>query len=286
VVLHRLKDQPWGLRMREELEAALRDRPELALEFADPEGDPARQAQMIEGFLGSGVAALVISPLERGPVQAVLRRHDRERIPVVLLDTDLDDPTLYRTLIVSDNRVFGRKMGEFFLEAAGGAADLLELRGAPGADASVERAEGLRQAIAGTRVRIVESVTANWMCADARAAVTKLLPRFPRLDGIVAQNDEMARGAWEAADAAGRAQELLITGVGGLKGPYGLQLVMQGKLAATLLKPVPGEAVADALLAILAGEPVLPKQVLQTSVFRSHEAIRAWREARKALRSP
>ena len=74
---------------------------------------------------------------------------------------------------------------------------------------------------------------------------------------------------------------MLISGVDALRGEHGLQLVIQGKLAATLINPPPGRTAALALLAVLRGEPVMKRMLLQTSMFRSNERIRAWQEARR-----
>jgi ABC-type sugar transport system substrate-binding protein len=282
VVMHRLKDQPWGVRLREEFEAALADHPEISYEFCDPEGDPTLQAHLVEQHLRAGVDALVVLPLDRDPIRAALRAHQASDIPVIAMDGDIDDPSLYRTLILADNRLFGRKMGEFFLEVTGGTAELVEIRGVPTTTGAQHRSAGFREAVARSQIRIVQSLVGNWVYSQAREEFARLLPRLPRLDGVFAQNDEMARAAWDVAHEAGRADELLITGIDALKGEHGLQLVMQGKLAATLLNPNPGRPAASALLAILSGEPCLPKIVLQTSMFRSHERIRAWQEARRA----
>ncbi len=282
VVMHRLKEQPWGARLREELEAALADHPEISCEFFDPEGNPALQARRVEEALEAGVDALVVLPLDPGLIRGALRAHQGSDVPVIALDADLDDPSLYRTLILADNRQFGRKMGEFFVDVTGGSAEVVEIRGVPTTTGAQHRSAGFRAAIAGSGVRIAESLVGNWVYDRAREELARALPRLPRLDGVFAQNDEMARAAWDAAQEAGRADELLITGIDALKGEHGLQLVMQGKLAATLLNPIPGRAAASALLAILSGEPCLPRIVLQTSMFRSHERIRAWQEARRA----
>jgi len=282
VVMHRLKDQPWGARLKEELETSLADHPEISCEFFDPEGNPILQAQRVEEALQAAVDALVVLPLDAHRIRAALRAHPTSDVPIIALDADLDDPSLYRTLILADNRQFGRKMGEFFLDVTGGSAELVEIRGVPTTTGAQHRSAGFREATAGSKVRIVESLVGNWVYGQAREEFARLLPRLPRLDGVFAQNDEMARAAWDAAQEAGRSDELLITGIDALKGEHGLQLVMQGKLAATLLNPIPGRAAASALLAILSGEPCLPRIVLQTSMFRSHERIRAWQEARRA----
>ncbi len=282
VVMHRLKEQPWGARLKEEFEAALAGHPEVSYEFFDPEGNPVVQAHRVEEALEAGVDALLVLPLDRNLIRGALRAHEGSQVPVIAMDADLDDPSLYRTLILADNRQFGRKMGEFFIDVTGGNADVVEIRGVPTTTGAQHRSAGFREATAGSHVRIVESVVGNWVYDQAREELARLLPRLARLDGVFAQNDEMARAAWDAAQEAGRADELLITGIDALKGEHGLQLVMQGKLAATLLNPIPGRAAASALLAILAGEPCLPRIGLQTSMFRSHERIRAWQEARRA----
>jgi ABC-type sugar transport system substrate-binding protein len=282
VVMHRLKDQPWGVRLKEEFEAALADHPGLTYEFWDPEGDARVQARLVEQALLARVDALVVLPLDRDLIRPALRAHQSLRIPVIAMDADIDDPSLYRTLILADNRQFGRKMGEFFVEVTGGTADLVELRGVSTTTGAQHRSEGFREATAGSHVRIVQSLVGNWVYAQAREEFARVLPRLPRLDGVFAQNDEMARAAFDVASEAGRADELLITGIDALKGERGLQLVMQGKLAATLLNPNPGRPAASALLAILSGEPCLPRVILQTSMFRSHERIRAWQEGRRA----
>lgn len=98
---------------------------------------------------------------------------------------------------------------------------------------------------------------------------------------MFAQNDEMARGAWDAAAAAGREHEMLITGIDAIRGENGIRMVMQGCLAATFINPSPGPAAVDALLVTLSGGRCLEKRLLRTSPLRSPGRIRAWQAARK-----
>jgi len=53
----------------------------------------------------------------------------------------------------------------------------------------------------------------------------------PELDAIYAANDELALGAIQAVEAAGRLDEIIITGYGGT--PPGLESVKEGKITAT-----------------------------------------------------
>jgi len=282
VVLHRLKAQPWGVVVKEDLEAGLAGHPGVQLEFADPEGNAAEQVRLVDTYLAAGVSALVVLPLDGKLLRPALERYRAAGVPVIVLDNDLGAPELYRTLILSDNRLFGRKLGEFFVEVSAGKLDLIEVRGLPATSAAQDRSQGFREAIAASPgVRVVASLDADWLHARAKEQLPRVLASHPRVEAIFAQNDEMARGALEAAEAAGRGESVLITGIDALRGEHGIQLVMQGRLGATLMNPSPGRPAATALLSVLSGEPCLPRTVLQTSLLRSKERIRAWQEGRR-----
>jgi ABC-type sugar transport system substrate-binding protein len=281
VVPHMLKEQPWAVRFRDDLLASLAAHPEIELVISDPAGDPVVQLRILEEHLKSRVRALVVAPLDHELIKPILLSYRREKIPVVVFDNDPGDPSLYRALIIADNRHFGRKMGEFFAEVTGGEASLVEISGMPHTSGAILRSEGFRDAISPyPGLRIIDSICGSWLFFRAREEFGRVLERHPRIDGVFAQNDEMARGAWEAAHAAGRDEEMLITGIDALRGEHGLQLVHQGKLAATLINPPPGRATADALLAVLRNEPLMQRTILQTSMFRSTERIKAWQERR------
>jgi len=282
VVLHILEDQPWGAQVKADL-LALLAADGLELEFADPHGDPGEQVAMVERFLRARVNVLLVAPIDGEALKPVLRRYQAAGIPVIAFDNDLGEPALYRSLILADNALFGRKMGEFFAEVTEGRANLVELCGPPSTSAAADRSRGFREAIAATPdVRVVESCTAGWRRDRAQDQMIRLLENHPHLDGVFAQNDEMAVGAWEAAVRAGRAEELLITGIDALRGENGLHLVMQGRLAATLINPSPARAAVDALHAVLAGERCLERTLLQTSLLRSGIRISAWKAYREA----
>lgn len=281
VVLHMIEHQPFGALFKEDFEAAVAEsKQELSLEFVDSHGVAAEQVHHLERVLATRPDVLVLMVIEPSCVKPVVRRYREAGIPVIVVDNDLEEPELYRSLLLPDNRVFGRKMGEFILEASGGRAEILELRGYAGSSPADQRSLGFREAIAGhAGMRVVETLTADWLHARAHELALKWLPGHPEVDCVFAQNDEMARGAWDAACALGREDELLITGVDAIKG-QGLSMVLQGKLAASLINPSAGRPAAMQLLALLAGEPTLDRTILQTSLIRSNERVRTWQAAR------
>jgi ABC-type sugar transport system substrate-binding protein len=277
-----VEDNPWASLFLEDLEAALAEsgRP-VTVQFRETSGSPATELQHLETFLDANVGALVLGPADVEGVSGALRKYRSRGIPVVVVGDELADPDLCRSTIIPDNHGFGRRMGEFFVEATGGRAELVEVCGFSTTAATRLRSEGFREAIADTPgVRVVEAASADWNRERARAEADRFLRDHPLLDGVFAHNDEMALGVWEAACDASREASLLVTGIDALKG-RGLSWVMQGKLAATLVNPSPGRHAALNVLALLAGEPCMERTVLQTSIFRSNERIRAWQERRR-----
>jgi ribose transport system substrate-binding protein len=287
VVLHMLEHQPFGVRFKEDFEAELATSGmELDVEFVDSHGNPAEQVRHLEVILAKRPDALVLMVLDPESVRPVVRKYREAGVPVIAVDSDLGEPELYRGLLLADNRAFGRKLGEFFAEASEGRAEIVEIRGVPTSSPARLRSQGFREAIAGhPGMRIVETLTADWLYTCAREAMSGWLPRHPEVDCVFAQNDEMARGARDAACELHREEELLITGVDAIKG-YGLSMVLQGKLAASLMNPSPGRPAAAQLLAVLAGEPTLERTVLQTSLIRSNERVRAWQAGRAGRGGP
>ena len=281
-VVQVVNGQPWGAQLKEDLEAGVAEggRGDVTLRFADTHGDVAEQAQALEVFLKDRVDALVLAPIGVESVRPLLRKFRTEGIPVLVVGDDLGDPDLYRSVIIPDNRQIGRKMGEFFVEVSGGRANVLELTGIASAAAVTLRSQGFREAIVGhAGVRVVDALEGGWRYEPARNVLLNWLAKHPRPDGVFCHNDEMARGVLDAAREVGCEAELLVTGVDAIKG-QGLSMVMQGKLAATLMNPPPGRPTAVNLRALLAGEPCLERTILQTSLFRSNERIRAWQERR------
>lgn len=281
VVLHLIENQPFGVQFQQDFEAAVAEADRgLQVEFADSHGDAAEQVQHLERLLRSKVDALVLAAVDPAAVVPVLRRYREARIPVIAVDNELDAPELYKGIILSDNTVFGRKLGAFFVEVSGGRATLVEIRGIPAAWATRLRAQGFREALAGhPQMRIVETLTGDWLYERARERLAGWLPGHPEVDCVFAHNDEMARAAWDVAVALGRERDLLITGVDAIKG-QGLSMVMQGKLGATVINPSAGRPAATQLLSVLSGEPILDRTVMHTSLLRSNERIRTWQDER------
>jgi ribose transport system substrate-binding protein len=92
------------------------------------------------------------------------------------------------------------------------------------------------------------------------------LARFDKIDLVYAHNDDGAHGAYLAAKAAGRDQQIKFVGIDALP-QEGVAYVQQGILDATFQYPTGGAEAIDTALKILHGETVPKEITLGTRLF-------------------
>jgi len=253
--------EPWRVAMNAEVAARAKDFPDLEVAFADAQQDNAKQVADVENFLRQKIDLLIISPNEAKPLTAVVSRAFAQKIPVVVLDRAIEGDT-YTCFIGADNREIGKAAGEFAVKLMNGRADIVEIKGLPGSPPARDRSDGFREAIAGSPgMKIVHDPVANWLREEAVSQMEAALAAHAHIDLVYAHNDPMAVGAYLAAKAKGRENEMKFIGIDGLPGPDGgRQAVADGKLAATFVYPTGGREAVDLAASILAGEKV-PKRV-------------------------
>src|SRR5947207_3131600 len=109
VVLHILKDQPWGARVKRDIESVLLSHPSIQAEYVDAGGDPIEQVRLVDEFLKSGIDALIVMPIDAARIRAVLKKHRALGVPVIVVGLDLGDDQLYHAQILGNHRQFGRE---------------------------------------------------------------------------------------------------------------------------------------------------------------------------------
>jgi ABC-type sugar transport system substrate-binding protein len=159
-----------------------------------------------------------------------------------------------------DEEEIGRIQAQQFrvLLPRGGAALLLQ--GPLESDAAVGRRQGLEQGLAGSGIVLKAVLNGDWTAESASRAVTSWL-RLKTMDNVEidivgSQNDSMAAGARQAIQQL-RPQwaRLPFTGCDGLPSG-GQQMVAQGKLAATIIKPTTTGPAISLVARRLKGEAV------------------------------
>ncbi len=202
---------PFFVTLEEGAQAAA-DEAGIELIVNDSQDDSQTEANGIDDFITQGVDVIVLNPVDSEAAIAVVESAEAADIPVITVDRAVDGAEV-ATHVSSDNVLGGELATEELLSLIGDAGTVAQLEGIPGTDATRERGAGFENVLEGADgVELVSSITANFSRDEGFSVGQDILQANPDLDAIFAQNDEMALGAVEAADALGILDDLVIIG--------------------------------------------------------------------------
>ncbi|PCJ25002.1 MAG: ABC transporter substrate-binding protein [SAR86 cluster bacterium] len=162
------------------------------------------------------IDALVILPFESAPLTGPVRNLKRRDIFVTVVDRGLSEPGLQDVYVAGNNSEMGRVSAEYIKEALNGTGDIVVLRGMPTV-IDEQRFDGFMAAIEGSNINVLDHQYANWNRDDGFTVMQDFLARFPKIDAVWAQDDDIAIGVIQAVRQARRQDELFIVGGGGMK---------------------------------------------------------------------
>jgi ABC-type sugar transport system substrate-binding protein len=211
------------------------------------------------------VDVIILAALDVTGYDEVLQEAKDNGKIVVLEDRRIDaDPDLYATYIGSDFNLEGQKvaMAMCDLLADSETKNVVEITGAVGASAAIDRAAGFREAMGMCDLNILDSQTGNWGVAESKAVMEAFLKKYEgQIDGVFGHNDEEAIGAVQAIEEAGLVpgEDIKVIGVDATA--HGFEYLIPGKINALIeCNPLLAPQVYEASLAAMNGEE-LPKWV-------------------------
>lgn len=208
--------------------------------------DNARQKQenqikAIRGFISQQVDYIVFSPITEDGWDTVLQEAKDAGIPVILMDrkVKVQDPSLYTAWVGSNFVEEGQKAGEWLedylmqQERDEDKIRIVVLMGTEGSTSMVGRTAGFHYiAKSHDNWQILEEASGEFTTAKGREEMERLLRRYPDIDVVVSQNDDMTFGALEAIRDAGRTTgvngDIIVISFDAVK--EALELVQKGKI--------------------------------------------------------
>jgi ribose transport system substrate-binding protein len=175
------------------------------------------QANSLEDLVATqGIKALVILPYESAPLTDPVRQVKKKGIYVTVVDRALTDSTIQDLYVAGDNPGMGRMAAEYLTEKLSGKGDIVVLRGLPTVIDN-QRFDTFMDKIKGTQIKVLDSKYANWNRDDGFKVMQDFLTRFPKIDAVWAQDDDIALGVIDALRQAKREKEMFVVGGGGMK---------------------------------------------------------------------
>ncbi|KYG59721.1 ribose ABC transporter substrate-binding protein RbsB [Planococcus maritimus] len=223
-----------------------------SLSVVDAQDDASKQASDVEDLIQQGVDMILINPVDSEAVASAVESANNANIPVITVDRSAEGGEVV-SHIASDNTAGGEMAGEYLLSLVGDNAQVAELEGVPGSSAARERGEGFNK-VATESLDVVAKQTANFNRAEGLSVMENILQANPDVTGVFAHNDEMALGALEAIEAAGK--EVAVVGFDATNDA--VAAVEEGRLDGTIAqKPeLIGEMAVETAVQHLDGEEV------------------------------
>jgi simple sugar transport system substrate-binding protein len=236
------------------------------LQFSDAQQKQENQIAAIRNYIAQKVDVIAFSPVVVTGWDAVLKEAKAAKIPVVLTDRSVEtsDASLYVTLVGSDFTAEGERAAvllEKVLEKAGhkGAVKIAQLEGTTGAAPAIERARGFKRVMDEKHPewKIVVSQTGDFTRAGGKQVMAAFLQAHPDINVLFAHNDDMAIGAIQSIEAAGKkpGKDILIVSIDGVRD--GFVAMSEGKINAIAeCNPLLGPQLMDVVKKVHAGETV------------------------------
>lgn len=169
---------------RKGTEKAAKDIPNIEVEFRIPaDGTAAEQQRQVDDLLAKGIHGIAISPVDPKNQTAMLNRAASQTL-VVTQDSDAPDSDR-SCYIGTDNVAAGRQAGELVKEALPQGGKIMVFVGVLDAANAQQRYQGLKEALAGSNVSIIDVRTDNTDRVRAKSNASDTLVNNPDIAGMV-----------------------------------------------------------------------------------------------------
>lgn len=210
------------------------------LTIVDAKEDTAKQLGQVENFIVQQMDAIVVVPVNTDATQPLTDRVTKAGIQLVYVNrrpSYLPDGVYY---VGSDEKKFGETQAQYIKETMD-SANIGILMGMLTQEASLKRTEGIEAFFAqDDAFNVTRKQTGQWQRALGMSVTENWLNAGDKLDVILSNNDDMALGAIQALQAAGKLDDTLVVGIDAT--PDGLMAVENGTLDATVFQDGGGQA--------------------------------------------
>ncbi len=196
------------------------------LQLEDAQNEVGKQLNQIQNFVASGVDAIIVNPVDTDATIPMSKLAAEAGIPLVYVNREpvnlkkLPEKQAYvGSLEIQAGNLQGQYACELFKKMGKTEAQVVILMGDLSNQAARLRTKGAEDVFAKDDcnfIKVVEKQTGMWQRTLGSDLVTNWLSAGLKIDGVMANNDEMAVGAAQALKNAGaNFDEIVIAGVDG-----------------------------------------------------------------------
>jgi ribose transport system substrate-binding protein len=177
--------------------------------------DPASQANAVQDLAVQGLDALVILPTDPDQLVNAIKEVKAKGTFVTIVDRapSVLDNSVRDLYVAGNNPALGQTAGEY-IKANTPDAEVVIIRGMP-IPIDQQRQDGFDKGIEGSNVKVLDRQFGNWNRDDAFKVMQDYLTKYPKIDVVWCQDDDMAVGVLQAIEQAGRTDiQYVVAGAG------------------------------------------------------------------------
>lgn len=236
------------------------------------EGDHAKQISQAQQLIQEEVDYLVVLGLQAAGWEDVAKAAKQAGIPFIMADRKLDlSEDLYTAMVCSDFEAEGKKAVEWLKNQKLSENNIVVLGGDTGSSAQIGRSKAIDDGAKANNWKIVFNQNMKgWDETLAKQAVADLIAKGTKFNVVYAENDNMARGACAAMDAAGikygKSGNVKVVAFDANK--WALKNVLEGKFNLDVeCNPLHGPRIVELINKLEAGEKVEKNAYVTEEVF-------------------
>ena len=208
-------ESDWRTANTESMQATFTEENGYKLIFDDAQQKQDNQTTAIRNFIQQEVDYIVLAPIGETGWDTVLQEAKDAEIPVIIVDRmiDVSDDSLFTCWVGSDFRNEGDVAVDWMEKKTDGEekVNIVHLQGSIGSSAQIGRTEGLEAGVVNnSNWEIIAQQTGEFTQAKGQEVMESILKQYDDIDIVYCENDNMAFGAIDAIEAAGKT-----VGVGG-----------------------------------------------------------------------
>ncbi|MEP1575256.1 MAG: ABC transporter substrate-binding protein [Roseibium album] len=246
----------------------------------DAAGSAAKQVADVDSMIAQGIDVLFLPPREEKPLIPAVKKAKAAGIPTFLVDRSVDPNAAkpgedFVAFLGSDFIDQGRRVAEWTIaNFKGDKGIIVELEGTTGSSPANDRKKGFDDRILeDDRFEIVASQSGDFARDLGRQVMETLLQAHPDVNIVYAHNDEMAIGAIQALELAGRkpGEDVLVVSIDGTRDA--LQAIIDGKMGVTVeSSPFFGPLACETMKRYAAGESIEHWVQVKDRIFTTDNA--------------
>ena len=249
------------------------------------EGDHAKQIAEAQQLIQEEVDYLIILGLQSAGWEDVAKSAKAAGIPLIMVDRKLDlTEDLYTAMVCSNFEAEGQKAVDWLKAQAVADAKIVVLGGDTGSSAQLGRSKAIEDGAKANGWDIVFNQNMKgWDETLAKQAVADLIAAGTEFNVIYAENDNMARGACAAMDAAGitygKTGDVKVIAFDANK--WALQYVFDGKFNLDVeCNPLHGTRLVTLIQSLEKGETIEKNVYIDEEMFDTETITQAVVDAR------